>query len=222
VTREELLALIDSLNPEAQEIAAALGFIRLVVKNNPMKTAEQIRRRSDVQQALRVIEDWVKSTEEATVQALLSLPVAKSKIAQDVGKTLDQFEAETDITDENLDTWRVGEQTDEAWTASMLLRMTWLVEWLRKLVEGLTLTTPYKVWRSRLADNTCKWCRALHGTVLPAGKSFAPTLLALGYPKKYLYGGLYAPGLHPRCACWLEGVSQTEYQTLVDTSGEEG
>lgn len=210
MTREELLALIDTLEPENTQILQALLFLRLVVENNPMKTPEQIEKRPDVQQALKVIQDWVDATEAAIVQIIPVLPAGKGPISTDLGKTLDTLEDEFKVNETNIDQWRQSEVLKEQWGASILLRMTWLVDWLRKTVENLTLGGPYKRWVSRLAENTCKFCRGLHGTVVPSGVSFLPAAKKLGY--KHAYGGLFSPPLHPRCRCYLLAMSEAEYE----------
>lgn len=222
LTREELLALIDSLEPSA-EIAQALAFIRIVVKNNPLKTADQIAKRPDVQQALKVIEKWTKAAEEVAVEVMSTLPVPTSAMARDLGKTLDDMESDVQVNQTNVDTWRLGETSPDSWAARIMLRMSWLVDWLRKTVGNLTLDAPYKRWVSRLADNTCRYCRDLHGVVVPMKKSFAPEAKKIGFTRTY--GGLYSPPLHPRCQCFLAPVFQVEYDLMVgkltDTSNEE-
>lgn len=64
-----------------------------------------------------------------------------------------------------------------------------------------------KRWVSRLASNTCAWCRWLHGKVVPVGDEFPhpPALGGHSAPRLYL-GRLFGPGLHPNCRCRLETV----------------
>lgn len=214
MNRAELLALIESLNPDNTQIAGALGFIRLVVENNPNKTAAQIEKRPDVQQALQVIQDWVDQAESVVTEVVNALPVGQGAAARDLGKTLDTFEFDVDVSDSNLEKWRLGEESREVWTARMLLRMNWFVDWLRGVAGNLLIGSPYKRWVSRLAPNTCKYCAGLHGVVLPMGKSFLAEAKKLGFKRPY--GGLYGPPLHPRCQCWLVPVTQAEVDALSE------
>lgn len=89
-----------------------------------------------------------------------------------------------------------------------------------------------KVWRSRLSQRTCRWCRALDGVMVPLGDDFPhgdPVALEqnrtrrvatpagarryrrslgqpiiLTHPPKVWLGRLPGPRRHPRCECWLE------------------
>lgn len=91
-----------------------------------------------------------------------------------------------------------------------------------------------KMWVSKLKPTTCRWCRALHGTVIPLDSEFdhgspaetphhklrhvrtpagaqhfhreigAPIIFT--YPPK-VWGFLWGPPRHPECECEIELVS---------------
>ena len=48
------------------DVMEALAFLRLVVRNNPRRTAGQIRTRPDVQEALEIVRRWVDGTRHST------------------------------------------------------------------------------------------------------------------------------------------------------------
>lgn len=214
--RNDILSSLDDLNPEEKQISQALAFLRLVVENNPKKTAEQIRVRPDVQQALEIINRWISDVGELVDEVIKIVPKQAVKdITKSVDKTLSSFEAEISISDQRLGEWRDGSESSEAWAAKIILRMSWLIDWIRAQVEGLTLGAPYKRWNCRMSPNSCVYCRGLNGVVLPAGKSFKTEAKKLGFTR--IYGGLFGPKLHPRCMCYLTPVSQEEFDSLTDT-----
>jgi hypothetical protein len=198
--RNELFLLIESLKPEGRQIPEALLFLRLVVANNPKKTDAEIVQRPDVNQAFEALERWIIDAVKTIKVVNSILPVADNLITKSAEETLETF-AE-DFHRDRIADWRNDQEKMSQWIARILLRMNWFVDWLRSQVEFLTTNAPYKRWVSRLASNTCKYCRALHGTILPIEKSFAPAARKAGF--KRIYGGLYAPPLHPRCQCRLE------------------
>lgn len=65
-----------------------------------------------------------------------------------------------------------------------------------------------KRWRASMDGKdprSCYWCRALHGTVVPADQEFPHPVTFEGHspPKLYL-GVLHGPPLHPNCRCRVE------------------
>jgi hypothetical protein len=212
---EDFLGRLDALQPDNTDVSEALAFIRLVVKNNPGRPAQEIMARDDVREAMAVVDDWLDDT-RALVQ---SLPNPPGTATAATNQTLTGLERDTRVTDARLAQWADSPEPADQWAAKVVLRMQWLLDWIEKLAGWLALGAPYKRWVSRLDPTTCKYCRGLHGAVLPATASFALEASLLGYTR--VYGGLYAPPLHPRCRCWLEPVSQAEYEALsADTSGE--
>jgi hypothetical protein len=91
-----------------------------------------------------------------------------------------------------------------------------------------------KVWKSRLSRKTCRWCRELHGMMIPLEDEFPhgdPVALPqdrtrrvatpagmrryhrstgqpiiFTHPPRPWLGRLAGPLRHPRCECWLELV----------------
>jgi hypothetical protein len=214
VDREALLELIESLDTKSHDLSGALGFLRSVVATTPTKSAAQLEGRPDVQEALQVISDWVADAHKAAQTLETLAPQGAGRlVAEQVDKTLDGFTHDTSL--DRIDEWRDDDTPVDTWAARIILRMQWLKEWLRAQVDWLGLGTAYKRWVSRLDASTCKYCRGLHGTVLPVGASFLTAAAQLGYTRTY--GGLFAPPLHPRCRCRLEGVTQAEYDRGADT-----
>lgn len=213
MTREELLDQAQSLEP-TPEITQALAFLMLVTRNNPDKTAAQITRRTDVQEALAVIEAWVSKANAAVDALTQSLPPQVAvTISREARRTVRGIRDDAQVTTARAGEWHaLSDQEATNWSARIVLRMQWFMEWLRGQIESLLLSAPYKKWMSRLAPNTCRYCRALHGVVLPAGASFAVEAVKAGFLR--VYGGLYAPPLHPHCQCWVVGVSQAEFDSL--------
>lgn len=208
MTPDEIFDLIEDLHPDKnKDITEALAFIRLVVKNNPKKTAAQIYARSDVKEALGVLEDWSKKALEASKQVVVEVPKkVATEVVDQATETVTGIVEDVRPTETTVEKWREDDPT--AWAAQIILRMAWFVEWLLGQANTFLLTGKYKRWVSRLAPNTCKFCRALHGTVVPIYASFAPAAIAAGYPKKYIYAGLFSPPLHPRCQCTCVSVNR--------------
>lgn len=217
MTHEELITLIDSIETDTKEVAEALAFIRLVVKNNPKKTPAQIMQRPDIQEALGVIDGWLRKAREAVEAVAAELPAEAVEIATGAAtETLDKLETDTRIED-RIGEWQASDEPPESWAAKIVLRMQWFIDWLRSMVEWIALGAPYKRWVSRLDEKTCKFCRGLHGAVLPVGASFAIEAAKVGFTR--IYGGLFAPPLHPNCRCTLRPVSQARYNQLTAQAG---
>ena len=208
------LADIEKLDPgNSPDVNVALTFLRLVVRNNPNKTAAELMSRPDVQSALSVVDTWFDTAAKLVSPAILQSPLvpdgntatqAAGAALADLHKTLAKMRSETRFTDSNVSYWKTQEpHAEQSWTAKLLLRMGWFTRFLAAL---LGLTTPRgavsKTWVSRLAPNTCSYCRRLHGVTIPVSESFAGYAVAAGWAKPY--GGLYGPPLHPSCQCWLE------------------
>jgi hypothetical protein len=208
---EEALKAAEGIKPPAQ-LSQALGFVRLVFENNPAKSQADILKRPDVQQALAVIVEWVEKTKETVGhladEAPEHLAEHVAKVIEQSNTTLDKYVAETKPS--QLQKKQVGLSPKEydAWAAQFALRVNWFSEFIRAAVEAFRLSAPFKRWVSKLTDVTCKYCKALHGTVVPVGASFAPAAVAAGYPAKWVYAGLYGPRLHPHCQCTLQGVQK--------------
>lgn len=211
ITRE----YIEQLDPRNDtSLKSALAFLRLVMRNNPDRPIEEIFGRPDTQSALTVVNNWISEAERTAVVVIAESPVipaqAIADVSAEVEDTIAKLRRDTDVTEENRDSWR-EDTKDLPWIARIILRMWWLIQWLLGLV-GVPLGALTKTWISRLAENTCRFCRALHGTTIPVGDSFAAYARRAGV--KRVYGGLYAPPLHPRCQCRLRyGLAP------ADTSG---
>jgi hypothetical protein len=208
VTKEELRAKIYSLDPGAWQIAEALTLLRLVLENNPNRSIDEILERTDVIQAIETIDEWMDETAQAA-QALAGMLTPKIGIAirADTSTTLAKLESDTRFSRETM-----LQGTTQKWGAGIILRMRWLLAWMVRNLD-LVMDAPYKVWRSRLAYNSCRYCLGLHGAVIPAKNSFRPLARRLGWTR--FYGGLYGPPLHPSCQCWLEPVSREVYEALT-------
>jgi len=208
VTKEELRAKIYGLDPGAWQIAEALTLLRLVLENNPQKSVEEITKRSDVVEAISAIDEWLTETAQAA-KALAGMltPKIRSAIDNDTSATLVKLKADTRFSRDTM-----LESTTQKWGAGIILRMRWLLAWMVRNLD-LVMDAPYKVWRSRLAYNSCRFCLGLHGAVIPAKSSFRPLARKLGWTR--FYGGLFGPPLHPSCQCWLEPVSQAVYDELT-------
>lgn len=65
-------------------------------------------------------------------------------------------------------------------------------------------------WRASMNGKdprSCAWCRALHGTVVPAGSQFPhPAEIGGHKPPRVYRGVLHGPPLHPHCQCELEVI----------------
>lgn len=215
---QELLALVDSLEPEGQSLPDALALLRLVVINNPEKTATELRERSDVRDAIAAVELWLADASAAVIVVAGALPVAAGRaMRRDTALTLTKFREDITFNDARIGEWREDPTPHEVWGSRIVLRIQWFLDWLRRQVEWMGLRASYKRWVSQLAPNTCSYCRALHGVVLPVGRSFAAEARKVGWTR--IYGGLFGPPLHPSCQCWLEAFTQEEYDALVDTAG---
>jgi hypothetical protein len=212
VDPDQLLAQIDALHPGDHDVAAALAFIRLVVANNPNKSAAEIVARIDVQHALAVIDGWLSDSRLAVTALVGEIPAAAEIVRPAAADTLDRIEFDTRV-ENRIGQWRADAEEPETWAAKIVLRMQWFRDWLAKQAAWATLGAPYKRWVSRLDPKTCVYCRGLHGVVMPVGASFAIEAGRIGYRR--IYGGLFAPPLHPRCRCRLEPVSQTEYDAIT-------
>lgn len=210
MTHDEVLALIDALDPENdRDLTAAIEHIRLVVGNNTKTAIATLNARPDIQEALGIIDAWVERASTALDESSRLIPGAADVVRQGE-ETLDGFISDTDP--ERRDTWKDQSEDPQSWAAKIILRMSWFRDWLRRQVESSNLATPYKRWVSRLDPKTCRYCRALHDTVIPVGESFVAAATAAGFRR--IYGGLFAPPLHPRCRCRLVGVNQAEYDRL--------
>lgn len=212
MTAADLLVAIDHLDPTQHDITGVLGFLRLIVANNPNKSVADLRTRPDLVEAESVITDWIADARKINTALGALVPAGEKSITKSVDKTLDGFARDTAL--DRIDDWRNDDTPVSTWAAKIVLRMTWQRDWLRSQAEWVALGAPYKRWVSRLDERTCKYCRGLHGTVVPTNRSFARPARLLGY--KRIYGGLFAPPLHPRCRCRLEPVTSLP----ADTSGE--
>lgn len=204
---------IDALDPgSSNDVKLALTFLRLVVRNNPGKSAADLSTRPDVQSALAVLDSWFNTAENLISPAILQSPITPATVVghaaadslADMLRTTDKLRQETAFTDANIDYWKSQEPQEEtSWVAKVLLRMGWFARFLAAIL-GLDVPSgaTHKTWLSRLAPNTCSYCRRLHGVTIPLDDSFAPYAVAAGFAKPY--GGLYGPPLHPSCRCTLE------------------
>ena len=199
---EEILNQIKTLDPKDRNISAALSLLRLVVQNNQDKTVQQLLARRDVRESIGAIQDWISEAEKIAESVAAELPrgIAR-KVREDTSKTLSKLTEETAFNEERLGAWKSDSIEADAWAARVILRMQWLVDWLRKQAEWMKLKSPYKRWVSRLAPNTCKYCKALHNVIIPIGESFAVEAKKAGFER--VYGGLWGPPLHPSCQCRL-------------------
>ena len=58
-------------------------------------------------------------------------------------------------------------------------------------------TPTKKLWLANFVNNMpCDWCRELHGTEVPLGRSFPS-----GHDRLKVYGDLLGPPRHPQCQC---------------------
>jgi hypothetical protein len=213
-TKTEIQSRLNLLQPERTRISAVLAFIRLVVLNNPTKSTADINKRSDVKQALAEVNDWGQEVSVVAKDIVNLLPSSKmaKPIFDAVTTTVDKLKQDTRITEQNRDEWEKSTQDRESWGARILLRMSWLLSWLGSQLNNLTIEYPYKIWRSRLAPNSCRFCRGLNGGILPINQSFRAEARRLGV--KRIYGGLFAPPLHPYCQCTLLGISEEQYEAI--------
>lgn len=208
--KSEILALLDELEPQRTNVSEALAFIRLVVSNNPLKSAADISKRPDVKQAQAVLLDWVDRAETVVKEVVKDLPKsARNVVFEDSNKTLESFKKDVTITEVRVSEWLADENNATRWSASIVLRMTWYVDWLRRIHEFSNFDAPYKRWVCQMRENSCSYCKAMNGTILSKGRSFASKAKQVGF--KRVYGGLYAPGLHPRCLCFLVPATKEEY-----------
>lgn len=174
------------------EVREALAFLALVVRNNPSTNIVIIMARTDVTEALDVVFQWLNRAR----QIVNTLPEVVEEDRQAALGTIEGLERSM--------------EDDEAWAYDITSRMfffrcVWFLEWLMILTRFLELLAnsnyATKTWVSRLAPNTCSYCRLMHGTTLPIGSSFAPQARAIGWTR--VYGSLMTPPLHPRCLCVL-------------------
>lgn len=183
MTPQQLEAILNS------DVKAALAFLNTIVASSRSQSIIEIEQRPDVQEAIRVIHDFL----DDVLRLTQTLPDSMQADRMAVLKTVSRMRE--DMQDR---IWTDPRATNTFWT-----RLVWLMAWLIwpfLLLDAIASKRfTKKTWISRLSDNTCTYCRRLHGVTIPIDASFAPAAIAIGWTR--IYGSLMVPPLHPSCGC---------------------
>jgi hypothetical protein len=206
--RQDLLQQVDGLDlKDPDDIARALAFLRQVVINNPGRPVDEIATRSDVTSAAAAVNGWLTRARAAGQNVADNvLASAQDEIRVSVRQTLGQLAHETNLSAVNAATWQSqGADAITPETAKVVLRMTYLKDFLAHTTRQMLRDLPYRRWVARKDKVCCSYCKALDGTVVTADESFAQAAARAGFLK--IYGGLYGPPLHPNCRCRIQAVT---------------
>lgn len=208
----------------------AAHHLLLVAANNPLdangngKTAAQLLRRPDMQQAMtEPFVDAAQKTSEAVraaveqgwriggqqaAQALAGLGTHGYDLLLEDDEVMQSVLADVqknmDSTRQRLSQAFAQEDKQAALakaTADLERRAKYSVEYaLRRSAEErrakeYAMAGMGLMWVSRLAANTCSYCLALHGQVIPPGGTFESDT------KLGIYHDLKCPPRHPNCQC---------------------
>lgn len=186
------MASYADLKGELGKVKKALAFLNLTALNNPHMSADELRKRPDVEEALTIVQMWLDVIDQVASQFPPFMKEDKKAVRGTVKKMRTELFAEY--------AWTNPKATD-----NLVVRMHWLLEWLiwpfTLMLALLDGKYTKKTWNSRLTPRTCQHCRALHGTTLLLTDSFAAVARGAGWDR--VYGSLMGPPLHPSCQCYL-------------------
>lgn len=225
----QVVALWDAASEES------LAFLNLILKNNPLKSPQQILARPDVQEALR--EPYETAAEKS--EELLRKAWAESE-ADSVQMLKGEFKlwkegwkghaADLGLLDSLVsDLHKNAQAMRTRYRTALISPQKDLKASLSGIAKDASRRAGYslsvavwgaatsvrdsayaraglnKMWVSRMDEKTCTHCVRLHGKVVGPGEEFPKDTPGAAFLK--VYGGkLLGPPRHPNCRCVIVGT----------------